>query len=169
MTQPKFAPIAIGDEVRPSFKLDPPKPWVPHRPGEHRPGALSRRPGTGAQGPDQGYALRLVERFEDRLVLGRGEHVEDALAAGVAVGLRRASIFGRAPVSTDIEVGLAIFGYLDPSEPDVVAARRRVVLGAAHDDWCRMRCADLVPEGALRAGLADARSHAVDWLALEGN
>jgi len=166
VTQPKYAPIAIGDEVRPAYKLEPPKAWVPHRPGEYRPTAGSRRPGTGAPGPDQGYALRLAERFADRLVLGGGENPADALAAGVAVALRRASILGRAPVATDIEVGLALLGYLADVDPAAVVARREVVLGAAHDDWRRMRCADLVPEGSLRAGPAEAATMAVDWTAL---
>ena len=99
MTQPKFAPILEQDEVRDAYQLGVPASWVPHRPGESRPTPQLRDPaGLGFPGPDQGYALELANRFTERLALEQGEHADDVLAGAVAISLRRAAIFGRAPV-----------------------------------------------------------------------
>jgi len=156
MTQPRFAPILEQHEVREVQRIAPPAPWEPHRPGEFRPGSGARRaPGLGIPGPDQGYALWLADRFRDRLELGPSEHAEDVLAAAVAIALCRASLFGRAPVATDVELALALFGYLasdsGQSAPwDLVEYRRERIAGAAHDYWRRRAVADEVTEAALR-------------------
>jgi hypothetical protein len=151
MTQPKYAPIAIADEVRPASKLEPPKPWVPHRPAEHRRGNRVPGGGLGSPGPDQGYALGLAARFKDRLVLGNGEHEEDAVAASIAVALRRASVFGRAPVLQDLEFAFGLLGYLAEVPAETAEERRAVVSGASHDYWICRRIADLVPDETVRA------------------
>jgi hypothetical protein len=151
MTQPKYAPIAISDEVRPASKLEPPKPWFPHRPAEYRHGARVPSGGLGAPGTDQGYALGLAERFEDRVVLGHGEHLDDAIAAAVVVALRRASGFGRAPVSLDLEFAFGLLGYLGEVSAETAAVRRAVVSGAAHDYWISRRVADLIPAATVRS------------------
>src|SRR5487761_2092678 len=118
MTQPKFAPIPIEDEARPAAKLDVPRPWTPHRPGEFSPTSPTRQIGIASAGPDQGYATLLARRFVDRIVLGDDEHLDDALAAGIAVAMRRAALFGRAPVAKDVEVGLASLGFLAAPDAD---------------------------------------------------
>ena len=70
------------------------------------------------------------------------EHAEDVLAGAVAIALRRAAIFGRAPVGADIELALRLFKYLVGDEgtwpsSDLVALRRERFAGAAHDYWRR--------------------------------
>lgn len=158
MTQPKFAPIAQEDEVRPAYRLEPPAPWRASRPAEIRPASSPTIRGGGVPGPDQGYALRLAERFEGALVLEPGEHAEDVLAAAVAIGLRRAASFGRAPVSDDIELPLVLFGYLAPASPDEVERRRPLVAGASHD-YVRLRSiVESIPKATLRSTLAGVRS-----------
>ena len=77
-------------------------------------------PGLGYQGPDQGYALRLVRQFDGQLVLTNGEHASDAEAGCVAVALRRASMFGRAPVIHDLTVAFTIWGFLSGADPELV-------------------------------------------------
>ena len=57
----------------------------------------------GSQGPDQGFALRLARAFRSRLRLGPGEHVADVVVGCVGVALKRAALFGRAPVADDLE------------------------------------------------------------------
>ena len=156
MTQPKFAPILEQHEVREVQRIAAPAPWQPHRPAESRPAPQSSRPaGRGIPGPDQGYALALAARFEDRLVLEPGERAEDVLAGAVAIALRRAASFGRAPVATDIEFALRLFKYLvgdDGTWPssELVAFRRERFAGAGHDYWCRRSLADSVPETTFR-------------------
>ena len=123
--------------------------------------------GLGYQGPDQGYALKLAQRFAGRLVLVAGEREDDALAGCVAVALRRASMFGRAPVMHDLRVALELFGYLnEASDAQLVAWRQPLFAGAAshHGYHVKLRLADLVPEATLRltpAAVADACAE--DW------
>lgn len=169
MTQPKFAPARVEDEVRPSLRLAVPPRWTPHRPADYVPSpSAPRLRSTGYRGPDQGYALLLAQHFADRLVLGPGERAADVLAAAVAVALRRASLFGRAPVAADVEVALTLFGWLDTAPPDLVAHRRELVAGAAHDYWRQRAVADSVPEETLRRSPEAVRSGLSDWRALLG-
>lgn len=133
------------------------------RPGEVVGSEASAGPGLGYQGPDQGYALKLAQRFAGRLVLAAGEREDDALAGCVAVALRRASIFGRAPVMHDLRLALELFGFLDEAvDADLVAWRRDQFAGAAghHGYSVKLRLVALVPEEALRltpAAVAAAR------------
>ncbi len=156
MTQPKFAPILEQHEVREVQRIAAPAPWTTHRPGELRPAPqLRRQAGLGVPGPDQGYALTLAARFKDRLVLEPGERADDVLAGAVAIGLRRASIFGRAPVSADLELALGLFKYRVGDEgtwpsSELVALRRERFTGAAHDYWRRRSLVDAIPEATLR-------------------
>ncbi len=134
------------------------------RPGEVVGTEPTAGPGLGNQGPDQGYALKLAERFTGRLMLAAGEQEDDALAGCVAVALRRASMFGRAPVMHDLRVALELFGFLDEAaDAELVAWRRDQFAGAAghHGYHVKLRLADLVPEEALRltpAAVANART-----------
>ena len=138
------------------------------RPGEVVGTEPSAGPGLGYQGPDQGYALKLAERFAGRLVLASGEREDDALAGCVAVALRRASIFGRAPVVHDLRLALELFGFLDEADAELVAWRRDRFAGAAghHGYHVKLGLADLVPTETLRltpAAAAEACSR--DWRA----
>lgn len=175
MTQPRFAPITEDAQVRPIVRLDPPASWRTHRPAELQLGrtrAPVRAAGSGVPGPDQGYALRLAEMLGHRLVLVPGEDEEDVLAGAVAVALRRASLFGRAPVSTDIELALVLFGFLGEAPEELVARRRGLFGGAAHDYWAQRRIAHLVPESTLRMSVpglaAKLGSPSGDWSELAG-
>jgi hypothetical protein len=156
MTQPKFAPILEENEVREGYQLGVPAPWEPHRPGESRPTPHRESlAGLGVPGPDQGYALELATRFKDRLALEPGEHAEDVLAGAVAIALRRAAIFGRAPIAADIELALRLFSYLAGNEAtsasdELLAWRREHFAGAAHDYWRRRAVGDEIPEASLR-------------------
>jgi hypothetical protein len=159
MTQPKFAPILPNVEVRDLHKLPVPPPWQTHRPADFRPSpGAARKPGRGIAGPDQGYGLLLAERYADKVHLADGEHLEDVLAGAVMIALGRAALFGRAPVTADIELALEMFGYLRGIGEEVVEARRDLFLGVAHDYWRQREIADLVPEATLRmtpASVAD--------------
>jgi hypothetical protein len=158
MTQPKFTPILEQNEVREVQRIGVPAPWTPHRPGEKRPVPRpAGQVGLGVPGPDQGYALELASRFKHRLVREPDEHAADILAGAVAIGLRRASIFGRAPIGADIELALSLFGCLAPDDgasalvpDDLVALRRERFAGAAHDYWRRRALVDAIPEATLR-------------------
>lgn len=138
------------------------------RPGEVVGTEPTAGPGLGNQGPDQGYALKLAQRFAGRLALAPGEREDDALAGCVAVALRRASMFGRAPVMHDLRLALELFGFLDDADAELVAWRRDRFAGAAghHGYHVMLRLAALVPKETLRrtpAAVAEACSK--DWRA----
>jgi hypothetical protein len=150
MTQPKFAPILPNVEVRDLYKLPPPPPWRPHRPADFRPAPdATWRPGRGSAGPDQGYGLLLAERFAERIRTVEGEHPDDVLHGASVIALRRAAMFGRAPVAADLELALRLFGYLGTPTEEMIEARRAVFGGVAHDYWRERQLADLVPEATL--------------------
>jgi hypothetical protein len=88
-------------------------------------------------------------------VLEPGERVEDVLAGAVAIALRRAAIFGRAPIAADIELALGLFKYIIGDEGtwpsgDLVALRRERFEKAAHDYWRRRALVDAIPEASFR-------------------
>jgi len=168
MTQPKFAPIAIEDEVRPAYHLGPPRPWVANRPADFRAGPPLSGPGTGTAGPDQGFALLLAGRLSERLVLAPGERRDDVLVGAVGVALRRASLFGRAPVLGDVELALAIFGYLSPAPDELVEFRRGLFAGVSHDYWAQRELANRVPSSTLRRKATEIDVSGSGWRALIG-
>ena len=149
------APNHVRPRVDRAAYVSPPRrdaPWTADRPGEVVGGDQPAGPALGNQGPDQGYAWKLVRRFEDRLVLGDGERAEDALAGCVAVALRRASVFGRAPVVHDVELALAVLGFLEDRSSEAIEWRRDLFDEVSHPHhYTRLLAiADLVPEDDLR-------------------
>ena len=172
MAAPEFVPTRPTD--RPRAYASPPRrddDWQADRPGElitegGQPSADAGR--MGAPGPDQGYVHKLLPVLRDQLKLAEGEARADVEAGAIAVALKRASLFGRAPVIHDLRVAYTVWGFLDPTAPqDLVAERRRrfegVHLTAHHYPELRA-VADAVPEATLRLGPAEAASaHASDW------
>src|ERR1700689_3130259 len=133
MTQPSFVPIAEADQVRPSLQLEVPGPWSTNRPAEL---AVPRQPegkGFGKPGPDQGFALRLARRFEDRLRLSASESAEDVIVGVAMLASRRAGLTGRAPCVYDVETALALFGFVSDAPADLVAERANRFRSVAHD------------------------------------
>lgn len=173
MTQPKFAPILENVEVREVLALPTPPAWEPHRPADFRADPTSARPpNTGIPGPDQGYALRLADRLKPKLRLADDEHADDVLTGAVAIGLRRAALFGRAPVTADLELALHLFGFLEGAPEDVVESRQRYFSGASHNYWQQRDLAEWVPESTLRLRPSDLRAILADepesWRDLAG-
>lgn len=162
MTQPEYVPLAAADKVRPGERLPPAKPWTADRPADLKGSVQPRGPRFGSPGPDQGYALKLVRQFEDRLQLTDGEHRADVVSGVLVVALKRASLFGRAPVIHDLEHAFTLFGCLGDAPEDLVALRQSLFQSASHHYWEQREIADLVPEstlgltpGAVRSGLAE--------------
>ena len=123
-------------------------------------------PQFGTPGPDAGYALKLAHRFEGTLVLTDGESEQDAIAGCVAVAMRRAALFGRAPVIHDLTVGFTVWGFLERVPDGLVDLRRPLFAAAALPVHYtnRLAIADLVPERVLRWSPAEvARVLAADW------
>ena len=117
-------------------------------------------------------ALLLAERFRDKLALRPGEDADDVLAGAVGVAMKRASLFGRAPVIHDLALGLTLWGFLDASAPDdLVATRRSFFEGASdirHHETLR-HLVDQVPEATLRMSRDEVRAaYPGQWQSLLG-
>ncbi len=171
MAAPDYVPTTTADKPRPTLPLPPPGRWVSTRPAD-LPSAQPRGRRLGSPGPDQGYALLLAERFKGKLRLTPGEHEEDAAAGAVAGAMRRASIFGRAPVLSDLEFAFGLFGFIDDpladAPPDLVQWRRSAFKGASHDYWDQREIVDHIPDATLRMAPADVRRRLHDWKELTG-
>lgn len=150
MSAPQYVPHGLHDRPRRGEPLPPAGTWRADRPGD----LTGRQPSgraLGSQGPDQGYVLKLVRLFDDRVQVAPGEHRHDIDAGAVAVALKRASLFGRAPVSHDLDVAYRVFGFLDPAPPaELREARATLFHGAGHDYARRRAVADAVPGDTLR-------------------
>ena len=83
MAAPEYVPVSLNELPRLKEPIPPPGHWKADRPADLK-GAQPVGPMLGRPGPDQGYALLLAHRFEDRLVLADGEHAEDVIAGCVA-------------------------------------------------------------------------------------
>lgn len=166
MAQPEYVPIDAGDRVRPAERLPAPRRWLANRPGEVVDVELPKGKRFGSPGPDQGYAFKLAHLYDGHLTLTEGEHAEDAVAGCVAVALRRASLFGRAPVVYDLELAFGVWGFLDSAPPDLVEFRKPLFQAVAHHYAEQRNIVDRVPESTLRMAPDGVRSRVADWRSL---
>ena len=87
--------------------------------------------------------------------------------------MRRASLFGRAPVIHDLRIAFTIWGWLDPDSPaELLTLRRDAFDGVAEvlHNYDRLRdLADTVPEETLRSTPAQvAAAYPGEWRRLLG-
>jgi hypothetical protein len=163
---PEYVPQPAIEHVR-GYESTPRRgqSWRPTRPGDSEVGFdVGER--FGAQGPDQGYVYVLARRFAGQLLLAADEHEADALAGCGGVALKRASLFGRAPVLPDMTVALTVWGFLGDSPPDLIAFRQPLFaeIGNPHHYAEQRRVVDLVPDDVLRRSPEQvAEAQRADW------
>jgi hypothetical protein len=157
MTQPTFVPISEADQVRPARHLHVPGPWTTSRPAELGTPMALRGRSVGTPGPDAGFALRLVRRFAHGLKLTEGESEHDVLLGCALLAARRAALYGRAPSIYDVQLALALWGFLVDAPADLVALRRQVFASVSHDYVAQRALVDAVPEDSLRLTPAQAQ------------
>jgi hypothetical protein len=163
VTQPSFVPVVEADQVRRAYQLHVPSIWTASRPSELRGTRAPTGAFLGTPGPDQGFALKLARRFEDRLVLSPGEHAEDALSGCTAVAMRRAASYGRAPVIHDLTLAFTLWGFLPGAPDDLVEARGPLFRSAGHHYLAQRTIADCVPESTLRLTPQQVADRIDDW------
>lgn len=166
MAAPEYVPQTPDQAVR-DYESPPRRPdsWRASRPGDI-PAGSPRGDRFGAPGPDQGYIYVLARRFEGQLQLASDEREEDAIVGCIGVALKRASLFGRAPVLHDLTVALTAWGYLGDAAPDLIAFRQPLFEEVAnpHHYAEQRRVVDLVPEDTLRRSPQEvAEAHRSDW------
>jgi len=169
---PDYVPVKPTDQPR-AYASPPRRPdeWLAARPGDVVGDVVERDEGRmGSPGPDQGYIWTLTPLVTGDINLAEREHLDDVLAGAVAVGLKRASSYGRAPVVHDLRVALTIWGYLDATAaPELVELRRKLFEGVANPHhYPELRAVvDAVPEASLRQTPAQAEeAHRADWRGL---
>jgi hypothetical protein len=164
VTAPDYVPLAGPDRIRPIDRLPVPRSWRSTRPGE----VLDPVPPSGSKfgstGPDLGYGLKLARRFEVQLT--EGEHATDAVAGCFATGAKRAASFGRAPVIFDMELAYILWGFLGGAPDELIAFRKPLFMGAAHEYWEQRQIVDRVKETTLRLTPAQVRDKLSDWKSL---
>ena len=163
MTQPHFVPIVEADQVRPAYRLRVPSIWTQSRPSELRGTSQLAGHHLGSPGPDQGFALKLARRFEDRLELDQGEAAEDAIAGCTAVAMRRCAHFGRAPAIYDLSFAFTLWGFLGNAPADLKEARAPLFRSASHHYGAQRTIADAVVEEVLRLTPEAVAERIVTW------
>jgi hypothetical protein len=157
---------AIGDIKSYRSPAYVPDRWTAQRPGELG-GRQPTGTGLGFQGPDQGYALLLASRLRQQLVLSDAERADDAVAGCTAIGMRRASLFGRAPVIHDLRIAFTIWGFLDPAPAAELVARRVPKFEELADPhrYDELRAlVDSIPESTLQMSHAQVNEiYSVSW------
>jgi hypothetical protein len=165
MAAPNYVPVSLGDLPRQDEPAKPPDSWHAERPADLKAGQPVG-PKLGRPGPDQGYALWLARRLEDKLFVFEGESKEDAIAGCIGVALKRAARFGRAPVIHDLEFAFRLWGFIGTAPPDLVDFRRSRFEGVRHHYWEQREIADRVPDETLLLTPAQVKDRLGDWRSL---
>lgn len=165
MSQPQNVPTS---PVSSQHYASPPRRdrvWNADRPGDVFADGQPEGSLLGSQGPDQGFALKLARHFDDQLVLTEGEHRDDVVAGCVAVALKRASAFGRAPTVHDLRCAFSVFGFLSQADPELVAVRVKLFEEVAHPHHYAERRAivDSVPTDFLHRPHSQILEETADW------
>ena len=151
MAAPKFTPVSPIGAFRDDEGLPPALAWTATRPAEGR-GPQPNGARFGRPGPDQGYALKLANSFHGKLNLTEAENEHDVIAGCLPVALKRAALFGRAPVIHDLRRAFEVFGFIGQSaSADLVAYRTSLFQAAGHHYELQRTIADLVPDETLTA------------------
>ena len=145
--------------------------WSASRPAEVVGAPQPAGKAFGTQGPDQGYALVLANRLRSDLKLRAGESADDVIAGSVGVAMRRASLYGRAPVMHDVRVALNLFGFLsDEVDPALADLRKHLFeeVSSHHHYFESRELATMVPETSLRLSPDQIVARSKDWRELLG-
>jgi hypothetical protein len=154
--------LEISDLPRPRPTPEAARRWKPRRPGEL--GSPSEVPGGGAfgtTGPDTGFVYRLIG--QRALALADGEDHHKAEAGLAVLAGARASHFGRAPTSRDVDVAMTILGYSPEGIPEEVIValcrdRQAWLANLGHDPSRARALVAAVPIENLAAPLEDLRA-----------
>jgi len=161
--QPDYVPLFEETKVRAAERLPVAEAWRADRPAEIPSSGPPEGRRLGTTGPDQGYGLKLARLIDPKVQLADGEHKDDVMAGCIGVGLKRAAIFGRAPVIYDLELGFGVWGFLDPAPAELVAFRSPLFDGAAHNYWTLRDIVDRVKESTLRMAHTEVRKQVNVW------
>ena len=96
--------------------------------------------------------MRLVKQFKDKVFLCP-ESTGGRFGSSSVDRPKTSLTFGRAPCTYDIEVGLCIWGYLDPNPEDELVDLRKENfghIGSAHNYLTRRKVSDAISSTGLK-------------------
>lgn len=171
MAAPSYVPV--DPEEHPRYYASPALrdlPWRADRPAELVGQPMPSGGLYGNHGPDIGYAYKLVHLVSDKIKVQADESKHDVEKGAVAVAMRRAALFGRAPILADLDVALTIWGYYDEQPASGLRVMRGEMFEGAghHHGYPLLReISNAVSEHALRMTPAQvASAHDSDWAGL---
>lgn len=171
MAAPEFVPLKPSSAKAYTSPPRRPDSWSPTRPAEVVGAPQPTGKALGVQGPDQGYALVLAKRLRSELSLRPGESADDVIAGVVGIAMRRASLYGRAPVMHDVKVALHLFGFLsDDADPALVGLRKELFeeVSSHHHYFEARELSAMVPDSSLRLSPEQVAARSNDWRELLG-
>jgi len=110
--------------------------------------------------------LKLARQVAGQATLEPNESVEDVIAGCATIAMRRASLFGRAPVVFDLQLAFTLWGCMGGAPPALVAERVARFRSVSHHYAERLALADLVPESTLRLSPAQVNEQLGSWQTL---
>ena len=124
--------------------------WVRPRVGVITPNDRSKRRLIGAPCPGEGYALKLLRERSAKIELAEGEEREDVLVGLSVIVGKRAGLFGRSPISYDVDFFVKLFGFDGSADDSLIEFRKIFFKGAAHSYVVQRQLADALPESSLK-------------------
>jgi hypothetical protein len=116
--------------------------------------------------------LLLANRLSNRLHLVGGLVTADAIRGCLNIALRRASLYGRAPVIHDLTIAFTMWGFFDANPPGGLVTTRTELfkgVGNVHHYAEGRSIVDMVPEATLRMTPAQVTSaYPTTWRTLTG-
>lgn len=131
MSIPDYVPSSSQKNIRAVEIINASRHSLAQRPAIIK-GSQPRGNAMGSIGPDQGYAIKLATGFTERLLLGNLD-LDDVIAGGVALAMKRASLFGRAPIIYDLEVAFKIYGFTNPDASADLIDKRESLFPEVHN------------------------------------
>lgn len=154
MSQPSYAPVKRLDKPVSYRQLRTPNLTGLERPAELRGPKAGKVPQlSGFPGPDQGYVLNFVKELISEVQLAEGENVNDVKWGLVLFALKRASLFGRAPVKKDLEAAANFFGFFSKEhDAEFLSKRKEILRGVSHSYERQREFAEQLPVDILSLG-----------------
>lgn len=136
--------------------MPPARAWRATRPGDLH-GEQPKGELFGDPGPNIGYAATLMSQARDTLTVTPNERIDDVEKVVAQLAMRRATMFGRAPVMQDIDVARHILGLDRHQKLDakLVEARTHALHNIAHEYPRQRAIVNEVPESLLRSNPDD--------------
>lgn len=140
-----------------------PAAWYASRPGDVKPNSTNDGSLAGNTGPGGGFALTLLKKMRADFNLLPHEHFHDVEPLVGEIAMRRASIFTRSPIKSDVEFAMKLFSYDKPATKGEEKWRVALVHDCGHNEHRRREIVNSIPPEAIGGNLTDLENHIDSW------